>query len=117
MVIHLPRNGARVGDYTIIQKLGEGGSGHVYKAERGGRFFAIKFLSELVRTGWNRREVSIMVRLQSLNLQIPNVVGFRGCERWPAPDIGYPYIVMDYVQGLTRWTGGPSASPPRFEWG
>jgi serine/threonine-protein kinase len=105
MVIHLPKNGARVGDYTIIQKLGEGGSGYVYKAERGGRFFAIKFLSELAWTGWNRREVTIMVRLQTLNLQIPNVVGFRGCERWPDPDIGYPYIVMDYVPGLTmdKW--------------
>ncbi|WP_257450761.1 serine/threonine protein kinase [Archangium lipolyticum] len=101
MVIHLPKDGARVGDYTIRHKLGEGGSGYVYKAERGGRYFAIKFLSELEWTGWNRREVTIMVRLQTLNLQIPNVVGFRGCERWPDPDIGYPYIVMDFVPGLT----------------
>jgi len=105
MVIHLPKPGARVGDYTILHKLGEGGSGHVYKAERGGRFFAIKFLSDLEWTGWNRREVTIMVRLQALNLQIPNVVGFRGCERWPDPDRGYPYIVMDFVPGLTmdKW--------------
>jgi serine/threonine-protein kinase len=105
MVIHLPKDGARVGDYTIRHKLGEGGSGYVFKAERGGRFFAIKFLSELEWTGWNRREVTIMIRLQTLNLQIPNVVGFRGCERWPDPDIGYPYIVMDFVPGLTmdKW--------------
>jgi len=105
MVIHLPKDGARVGDYTIRHKLGEGGSGYVFKAERGGRFFAIKFLSELEWTGWNRREVTIMIRLQTLNLQIPNVVGFRGCERWPDPDVGYPYIVMDFVHGLTmdKW--------------
>jgi serine/threonine-protein kinase len=105
MVIHFPKDGARVGDYTIRHKLGEGGSGYVFKAERGGRFFAIKFLSELEWTGWNRREVTIMIRLQTLNLQIPNVVGFRGCERWPDPDMGYPYIVMDFVPGLTmdKW--------------
>ncbi len=72
----------------------------MYKAERGERSFAIKFLADLELTGWNRREITLMLRLQ-----LPNVVGFRACERWPDPDLGYPYIVMDYVPGLTmdRW--------------
>ncbi|QRN99302.1 protein kinase [Archangium violaceum] len=68
----------------------------MYKAERGERLFAIKFLADLELTGWNRREITLMLRLQ-----LPNVVGFRACERWPHPDLGYPYIVMDYVPGVT----------------
>ncbi len=68
----------------------------MYKAERGNRLFAIKFLTDPELTGWNRREITLMLRLQ-----LPNVVGFRACERWPHPDLGYPYIVMDYVHGLT----------------
>jgi serine/threonine-protein kinase len=54
VVIYLPRIGARVGDYLLTQKMGEGGSGHVYKAERGARLFAIKFLSGPQLTGGAR---------------------------------------------------------------
>ncbi|QRN97457.1 serine/threonine protein kinase [Archangium violaceum] len=78
----------------------------MYKAERGERLFAIKFLADLELTGWNRREITLMLRLQ-----LPNVVGFRACERWPHPDLGYPYIVMDYVPGLTMDQWAQSINP------
>jgi serine/threonine-protein kinase len=41
------------------------------------------------------------------------VVRFRACERWPDPDVGYLYIVMDFVPGLTldkwAWRFNPTA--------
>jgi serine/threonine-protein kinase len=37
-----PRVGDRVGEYRIVEVLGEGGFGLVYKVERAGLFFALK---------------------------------------------------------------------------
>ena len=95
MVIHLPQKGARVGAYEIIEQLGQGGGGYVYKAERGGRYYAVKVLNTLDLDGWTRREVTALV-----NLPLPNVVRFVGYDRWPNAETGYPCIVMEFVSGL-----------------
>lgn len=95
MVIHLPQKGAKVGAYEIIEQLGQGGGGYVYKAERGGRYYAVKVLNTLELDGWSRREVTALV-----NLSLPNVVRFVGCDRWPDAETGYPCIVMEFVSGL-----------------
>ncbi|MFL5354065.1 serine/threonine protein kinase [Archangium sp.] len=95
MVIHLPQKGAKVGAYEIIKELGQGGGGYVYKAKRGGRFYAVKVLNTLELDGWTRREVTALV-----NLPLPNVVRFVGCDRWPDAETGYPCIVMEFVSGL-----------------
>ncbi|HYO51180.1 serine/threonine-protein kinase [Archangium sp.] len=84
-----------VGAYRIIEKLGQGGSGHVYKAERGGRFYAVKFLDTLELNGWARREITAMLRLA-----LDNVVQFKTFDRWPDVEMGYPCIVMEFVPGL-----------------
>jgi serine/threonine protein kinase len=34
----------RVGDYNVVQFIGEGGMGIVYKGERGGQYYALKFV-------------------------------------------------------------------------
>jgi serine/threonine-protein kinase len=95
LVIHLPQKGARVGAYEIIEQLGQGGCGYVYKAERGGRYYAVKVLNTLDLDGWTRREVTALV-----NLPLPNVVRFIGYDRWPDAEIGYPCIIMEFVSGL-----------------
>lgn len=95
MVIHLPQKGAKVGAYEIIEQLGQGGGGYVYKAKRGGRYYAVKVLNTLGLDGWTRREVTALV-----NLPLPNVVRFVGCDRWPDAETGYPCIVMEFVSGL-----------------
>ncbi|OJT16173.1 hypothetical protein BO221_51275, partial [Archangium sp. Cb G35] len=71
MVIHLPQKGAKIGAYEVIEQLGQGGGGHVYKAERGGRNYAVKVLATLDVDGWTRREVTALV-----NLPLDNVVRF-----------------------------------------
>ncbi|EPX57004.1 protein kinase [Cystobacter fuscus DSM 2262] len=100
LVICLPQPGAMVGAYRIIEKLGRGGSGHVYKAERGGRFYAIKVLDTLEEGGWSRRELAAMLRLS-----LDNVVRFKSFDRWPDAEVGYPCIVMEFVPGpsLEDW--------------
>jgi serine/threonine-protein kinase len=95
LVIHLPQKGARIGAYKIIEPLGQGGCGHVYKAERGGRYYAVKVLNTLDLDGWTRREVTALV-----NLPLPNVVRFIGYDRWPDAETGYPCIIMEFVSGL-----------------
>ncbi|MFY0575927.1 serine/threonine-protein kinase [Cystobacter fuscus] len=107
LVICLPQPGAMVGAYRIIEKLGRGGSGHVYKAERGGRFYAIKVLDTLEEGGWSRRELAAMLRLS-----LDNVVRFKSFDRWPDAEVGYPCIVMEFVPGPSledwAWRFNPS---------
>ncbi|ATB38694.1 protein kinase [Cystobacter fuscus] len=107
LVICLPEPGAMVGAYRIIEKLGRGGSGHVYKAERGGRFYAIKVLDTLEEGGWSRRELAAMLRLS-----LDNVVRFKSFDRWPDAEVGYPCIVMEFVPGLSLEDWARRLNPP-----
>ncbi|WNG16702.1 serine/threonine protein kinase [Cystobacter fuscus] len=107
LVICLPQPGAMVGAYRIIEKLGRGGSGHVYKAERGGRFYAIKVLDTLEEGGWSRRELAAMLRLS-----LDNVVRFKSFDRWPDAEVGYPCIVMEFVPGLSLEDWARRLNPP-----
>jgi serine/threonine-protein kinase len=94
LAFRLPEAGDVVGDYHIVEKCGEGGYGTVYKAERAGYFYAVKFIRGRLLEGWARRERSIL-----LHLEHPNVVRCVGSGYWPAPAIGHPYLVMEYVEG------------------
>ncbi|HEX8825457.1 MAG TPA: serine/threonine-protein kinase, partial [Archangium sp.] len=96
VVFRHPEPGEKVGDYRIVEKLGAGGFGTVFKAERAGLFFAVKFLWSNELGARERREISILLRLDN-----PYVVRFRACDRWLDPERGPPYIVMDYVEGRT----------------
>jgi serine/threonine-protein kinase len=91
-----PEPGDVVGDYRLLEKLGDGSFGLVFKAERAGRFFAVKFLHDATLGVRARREVAILAEMEH-----PCVVRFHGFDRWPVPIIGTPYIVMDFVDGLT----------------
>jgi len=96
----LPSIGAMVGDYRIVGLLGEGGHGHVYRAEASGRFYAAKFLDPgLDRFG--AREVQALMTLTEF--QLPGVVRFIACGRWPDRERGLFYVVMEYVEGLTLY--------------
>jgi serine/threonine-protein kinase len=85
-----------VGDYRIVEKIGSGGSGTVFKAERAGQFFAVKMLRLTIFGARERREMGILLHLDN-----PGVARFRACDRWLDPKIGTPYIVTDFVPGLT----------------
>ncbi len=93
----LPAPGDVVGDYRIAGLLGEGGHGHVYRAEGFGRSFAVKFMDPGLEA-FGKREVQALMQLQH-----PGVVGFLGCGRWKDPEHGLFYVVMELVEGLTLY--------------
>jgi eukaryotic-like serine/threonine-protein kinase len=97
MRYRMPLLGEMVGLYRIGEQLGVGGFGSVYKAERDGRPFALKFIlgrGEL--DAWGEREISIL-----LHLRHPNVARFAACDRWPDARTGYLFLAMEYVEGRT----------------
>ncbi|GEM_PF-3250939 len=97
---HSPREGSQVGAYRLVRKLGQGGMGTVFLAERADGAYqkqvAIKLLStavaseELVRRFLEERQ--ILARLEHPN--IARLLDGGTTEQ------GQPYLVMDYVDGI-----------------
>ncbi len=85
--------------YRLIDKIGQGGMGEVYKAEdtKLGRFVAIKFLPEdaTLDVVANRRLLKEAQSASALNH--PNIVTIYSLEETD----GQCFIVMEYVEGQT----------------
>lgn len=96
LALRYPDIGDTVGEYTLVDFLGSGGGGIVFKAERGGRFFAVKFLGVSQLDAQARREIALLNLLEN-----PGVVRYVGSDYWPDTATGCPYIVMEYVPGDT----------------
>jgi predicted Ser/Thr protein kinase len=92
--------GTEVRGFLIEQELGAGGFGTVFRARRGERLYALKFIRCKDAGGWARREVESLLRVSHRN-----VVGFEGCGFWPDDTREYLVVIMDYVEGrrLDRW--------------
>jgi serine/threonine protein kinase len=109
----LPR-GAMVGEYSIEEKIGEGGMGQVYRAQhpRIGKMAAVKVLAaELTQ------DLTIVRRLlqeaRAVNqIHHPNIVDIFSFGELPD---GRPYFVMEYLQGESLETALTRESLPRAE--
>jgi serine/threonine-protein kinase len=106
LVYRLPEVGEMVGDYRLVEKLGSGSQGHVYKAEQAGRAYAVKILRGRLSHDRVKREIGILNHLEH-----PDVVRFIACGYWPDPIIGHSYIVMEFAGGRTLGTYASEENP------
>ena len=91
--------GQRLGTYRILRKLGSGGMGDVYLAERADEEYQQQVAIKLVRSGMFSRQVQGRLRTERqilATLQHPNIA--RLLDGGRAPD-GTPYLVMEYIDG------------------
>ena len=85
------RPGTQVGAWRVVEALGVGGQGAVYRVEdvaRPGEFYALKLFLH-ARDKRAEREVALMMGRAAH----PHVVGFHGCARWPHP-VSYTHLTL-----------------------
>ena len=102
--------GRTLGHYAIVDKLGEGGMGIVYRArdERLDRFVALKILPPHSTDNPDRRRRFVQEAKAASALNHPNIVTVHDIGTVD----GVSFIAMEHVEGMTlRQTIGPSGLP------
>jgi eukaryotic-like serine/threonine-protein kinase len=102
--------GTKVGPYEVVQLEAEGGYGFLYRVRRDGKTYALKIARcdlagqypDFREQDEERqdREIAAMKTLRH-----PNIVRVLAFDRWPDLEGGYPYFVMEFVEGdrLDEW--------------
>ncbi|NGP89472.1 serine/threonine-protein kinase [Fodinibius halophilus] len=92
--------GSQVGSYTIREKIGEGGMGTVYRAERRGGEFDHQVAIKIIRRG-RASEVNIRrFRREQRILAGLNHPGIARLYDGGITEEGFPYIIMEHVSGI-----------------
>lgn len=93
-----PRMGTKVGSYLLLDVLGRGGMGKVYKAEHVfiGRTFAVKVLHPRFKDYREYVERFLFEARAAARIQHPNIVQITD---FGYTDDGIPFFVMEYMEG------------------
>ncbi len=91
--------GQTISHYKILEKLGEGGMGVVYKAEdtKLDRILALKFLPQRMTSAETERARFLQEAKAASAINHPNVCVVHDIQEYQ----GQQYIVMEYVEGVT----------------
>ncbi|MGD0125810.1 MAG: protein kinase [Terriglobia bacterium] len=92
--------GRRLGAYQVLEMVGEGGMGEVYRAVRADDQYQKQVAIKLVRGGFDSRFTLARLKAERqilANLDHPNITRLLDGG---ATEEGQPYLVMEYVQGL-----------------
>jgi serine/threonine protein kinase len=94
-----PWIGRRVGPYRLIELLGTGGMGEVYKAVRADEQFQQEVAIKLVRGGYDTQQILERFKAERqilATLSHPNIARLLDGG---ATEDGLPYLVMELIQG------------------
>jgi serine/threonine-protein kinase len=111
--------GDTVGAWQIVQELGQGGTSRVFKVQRNGRFYTMKMALSPISEGEEARHEGDYRRLAREATALftyashPHLLRVYAVDFWPDPVRGYPFLVMEFVDGETwhawRWRTHPDA--------
>lgn len=96
--------GDTIGPWRVLEVLGAGGLGRVFRVEQDGRDYALKMATRLPGQrapgeedvdGWCTREATMLLE----RTPHPNIPRVFQVGRWPHPESGFLYTVMEYVDG------------------
>lgn len=108
--------GTMVGPYEIVDLVGSGGFGSLYRVRRDEKTYALKLahvrMADVCAEDRADREERIDREIAALKtLRHPNIVRVHCFERWPDLEDGYPYLVMDFVEGHRLYDWRRQTSP------
>ncbi|MDH3190898.1 MAG: serine/threonine protein kinase, partial [Acidimicrobiia bacterium] len=89
----------RVGPYRILEKLGEGGMGEVYRAEQE-QPIRRKVALKLIKAGMDTKQVVARFESERQALALMSHPNIARVFDAGATEQGRPYFVMEYVQGM-----------------
>ncbi len=100
-----PAAGDRVGSYRLIRRIGEGGMGSVFLAERADEDFEQKVAVKFVRDSAKGQSIGNRFRLEERILAGLIHPGIARLYDGHVTESGLPYFVMEYVDGtpITRY--------------
>ena len=90
----------KVGSYTIKEKIGEGGMGSVYLADRSGNDFDHQVAIKIIRSGKATDENIRRFKREQHILASLNHSGIARLFDGGVTSEGSPYIIMEYVNGI-----------------
>jgi len=93
-----PSIGERIGPYRIVEAIGSGGMGKVYRAVRADSQYEQSVAIKRIRRGFEDFAARFRTERQILaNLEHPNIA--RLLDGGASAD-GMPYLVMEYIEGV-----------------